>query len=202
MVVTSNLKPSAQCAKVAKMAQVVLGQISCAFHYRDWHVFIRLYKQYVRPHLEFSTQAWAPWLEQDKAILEKVHKRAVGMVSGLQERDYEGRLRELDLESLEERRHQADMLMTYKIIHGNGGLDLSTWFAVAGDSVRATRATADSLNVRPKLGQLEVRRNFISVRASVHWNVVPANIKRAHNAGCFKNEYKRHRAGLMQVAVH
>jgi hypothetical protein len=70
--VTSNLKPSAQCAKAAKTAQTVLGQLSRAFHYRDRHVFARLYKQYVRPHLEFSTSAWSPWTAQDIECLEKV----------------------------------------------------------------------------------------------------------------------------------
>ena len=63
VMVTNTLKPSAQCAKAARTAQAVLGQISRAFHYCDRHVFIRLYCQYVRPHLEFSTQAWSPWQE-------------------------------------------------------------------------------------------------------------------------------------------
>jgi hypothetical protein len=49
--VTTNLKPSAQCARAAKTAQTVLGQISRAFHYRDRLVFVKLYQQYVRPHL-------------------------------------------------------------------------------------------------------------------------------------------------------
>ena len=43
VMVTNTLKPSAQCAKAARTAQAVLGQISRAFHYRDCHVFIRLY---------------------------------------------------------------------------------------------------------------------------------------------------------------
>ncbi len=43
--ITENLKPTAQCAKAAKTAQMVLGQISKAFHYRDRHIFVRLYKQ-------------------------------------------------------------------------------------------------------------------------------------------------------------
>jgi hypothetical protein len=71
VMVADNLKPSAQCAKAARTAQSVLGQLTRAFHYRDRHIFIRLYKQYVRPHLEFSTQAWAPWTEADKSCLEK-----------------------------------------------------------------------------------------------------------------------------------
>ncbi len=92
VMITSNLKPSAQCAKAARTAQGVLGQITRAFHYRGRHVFMRLYKQYVRPHLEFSTQAWSPWTEADKSCLEKVQQRAVRQVSGLTSTTYEGKL--------------------------------------------------------------------------------------------------------------
>ena len=90
------------------------------------HVFIRLYVQYVRPHIEFAVPAWSPWLEADKEVLEKVQRRAVQMVSGLKAHTYEDRLKELGLTTLEERRHQADMAQTYKIVkerkrHGEQG---------------------------------------------------------------------------------
>jgi hypothetical protein len=42
VMVMDTLKPAAQCAKVAKTAQVVLGQITRAFHYRDRRTFVRL----------------------------------------------------------------------------------------------------------------------------------------------------------------
>jgi hypothetical protein len=79
------LKQSAQCKKAARTAQTVLSQISRAFHFRDRHVFLRLYVQYVqvRPHLEFASPAWSPWLEADKELLEKIQRRAVNMVWGL-----------------------------------------------------------------------------------------------------------------------
>ena len=54
-----------------------------AFHYRDGHVFLNLYKQYVRPHLEFSVAAWAPWTQEDCEILERVPKRAMKAVFSL-----------------------------------------------------------------------------------------------------------------------
>ncbi len=47
-----------------------------------------------------------------------VQKRAVGMISGLRGRTYEDRLKELGIVTLEERRHQMDMLQTYKILNG------------------------------------------------------------------------------------
>ena len=63
--VSCNLKPGQQCKKAAHTASVVLGQITRAFHYRDRRVFLNLNKQYVRPHLEFSVTAWAPWTHED-----------------------------------------------------------------------------------------------------------------------------------------
>ena len=197
---SKTLKPSAQCSKAARTAQAVLGQITRAFHYRDRHVYVRLYTQYVRPHLEFSTQAWAPWTEGDKLVLEKVQKKAVGMVTGLVGKEYEERLKELGLQSLEERRHQADMCMMHKIMHGIGGLNHETWFEKASDSARVTRVAADNLNVKVKNGRLDLRRNFFSVRASSQWNAVPSNIKTMMPVHLFKKAYKQHRRTSMLAA--
>jgi hypothetical protein len=69
--------------------------------------------QYVRPHLEFASPAWSPWSEADKTVLEKIQRRAVFMVSGLKGKTYEDKLVELGLPTLEERRHQTDMLQTF-----------------------------------------------------------------------------------------
>ena len=80
---SDTLKPAAQCQAAAKTANSVLAQLGRAFHYRDRHVFVKLYKTYVRPHLEFAAPAWSPWQEGDKSCLEEVQQRAVRMVSGL-----------------------------------------------------------------------------------------------------------------------
>jgi ribonuclease P/MRP protein subunit RPP40 len=114
--VTRTLKSAAQCGKAARTGQTVLGQLSRAFHYRDSHVFLKLYIQYVRPHLEFASPAWAPWMEGDKESMEKVQRRAISMISGLRFQQYEEKLRELGLCTLEERRHQLDMTQTFKIL--------------------------------------------------------------------------------------
>jgi hypothetical protein len=189
--VQHNLKPTAQCAKAAKTAQAVLGQICRAFHYRDRHVFVRLYKQYVRPHLEFATQVWSPWTAADKECLERVQRRAVRMVSGIAAKEYEGQLRELGMTTLEERRHQADMHMVHKIMHAESGLDPATWFERAETATHATRRAADLLNIKAKYGRLEVRRNFFTLRVISNWNNIPAELKSRRGAASFKAGYRR-----------
>jgi hypothetical protein len=64
-------------------------------------------------------------------------------------------LRELDLQTLSERRPQADMAMVHKILHGRGGLDYTTWFERAEN-----RSTADLYNLKVRHGRLDQRRNF------------------------------------------
>ena len=146
VMISRNLKPSSQCLKAARTAQTVLSQISRAFHYRDRHIFVKLYVQYVRPHLEFASPAWSPWLECDKEALEKIQRRAIGMVSGLTATSYEERLRELGLSTLEERRHQADMLQTFKILQQKDRVNSESWFRMAGEEGRLTRSTSDPMN--------------------------------------------------------
>ena len=88
------------------------------------------------------------------------------MVSSLGSNVYEERLKELGLQTLDERRHQADMCMMNKIMHGLGGINHGTWFEKACDGERLTRVATDNLNVKVKNGRLDIRKNFFSVRAS------------------------------------
>jgi hypothetical protein len=75
VIIHKSLKPALQCERAAATATGVLMQLAKCFHYRDRHIFLQLYKQYVRPHLEFSTPAWAPWLQSDIQVLEKYRYR-------------------------------------------------------------------------------------------------------------------------------
>ena len=61
VLITSDLKPTAQCEKAANSASSVLGQILSTFTYRDREVLPKVFRTYVRPHLEFAVPAWAPW---------------------------------------------------------------------------------------------------------------------------------------------
>ena len=49
VMITANLKPSVQCAKVAKKANMVLGQLARGVTYRDRVTFVRLNQVFVLP---------------------------------------------------------------------------------------------------------------------------------------------------------
>ena len=113
VITSSRLKPGAQCLKAAKTAQAVLGQIARAFHFRDRHAVRHL----CQTSFGIRDPSVVPLdTVADREVLEQVQKRAIRMVSDLSGREYEDRLAELGLTTLEERLHQADMAMVYKIL--------------------------------------------------------------------------------------
>ena len=192
--ISSSLKPSAQCTKAARTATVVLGQIARAFQYRDRHIFVRLYIQYVRPHLEFASQAWSPWLLKDIETLEKVQRRAIGMVSGLRGQTYEEKLQELGLQSLEERRLDADLILVYKSLTGLCNVDSTKWFEKSEAGNQRTRAASDDLHLRQPFARLDAQRYFFTVRVIESWNRLPYRLRSATSLTAFKNGLKKHRA--------
>ena len=189
---TRDLKPSVQCAEAYRISSTMLNQLSRAFHYRDRFVFLRLYKTYVRCHLEFSTPVWSPWLKGDIDLLEKVQEKAVNMISGLKAKTYTEKLKELNLLSLADRRTRFDVIQVFKIIKGIDKVPFNTWFDLQPG--RSTRGS-HNLNIQLKFRKTDVAKNFFSVRAAKNWNELPSIIKDSPNLSCFKKHLDKHMFG-------
>ena len=113
VMVHESLKPSTQVAKAAAKANQVLGQMARAVTLRDKVTWPRLYKTYVRPHLEYAVQSWNPWTQADIEVLEKVQARALRYMSGCEGSSYEERLKAANLTTLEARRERGDMIQVW-----------------------------------------------------------------------------------------
>ena len=180
-----------QCNIAAGRATTVLNQIRRNFHYRDKHTFVKLYKQYVRPHLEFAGPAWAPWLKGDIEVLEKVQEKAVKMVSGLRSKEYADRCAELGLETLEQRRQNQDMGLVYKLLNSEEESNLFT-LANRPGAVR-TRQTAGTKSLVAKFARTDQRKFSFSVRTVEKWNGLSETTKHAATQDGFKRSLKQTR---------
>lgn len=192
IIVNKDLKPSLQCREAARKANLVLTQILKAFHFRDRHTYLRLYKQYVRCHLEYCTQVWSPWLQSDIDILEKVQIRAIKQITGLKGQSYEEKLRELNLLSLLDRRKRFDLIETFKILQGKSAVEKDVFFKTMQPGDRVTRTTSFPLNLKYNRCNLDVRRNFFSNRVINDWNLLPNSIKSSVSVIQFKNRLDKY----------
>jgi len=61
---------------------------------------LRLYKSLIRPKLEYSVQAWRPYIRKDIDLLEKVQRRATKLMFSDKSVGYYERLRYLGLTTL------------------------------------------------------------------------------------------------------
>ena len=118
VLIDNELKFSKHIRSKVSQANRLIGLIKISFESIDEDMFKHLYNTLIRPLLEYCVQAWSPHLRKDIDLLENVQRRATKLVWRLKDMDYETRLRELDLTSLEDRRTRGDMIYTYRLING------------------------------------------------------------------------------------
>jgi len=193
VIIHKSGKPHQQCSKAAKKANQVLGQLCRNVISKDKITFTRLYKTYVRPHLEYAIQVWNPWNVGDVDLLEKVQRRATRQISGIGKLPYEERLKILGLTSLQERRKRGDMIELHKMINGITNVQLGQIFkSVNQDSQMCRTRGALNQNLFKQHTRLEVRKNFFTQRVINGWNELPVGVKNSATTLAFKINYDKY----------
>ena len=200
VIVSSSLKPGAQCETAAKMANRVLGLISRSFHYRTKDTIVPLYKSLVRPKLEFAAAAWNPWLEKDAECIEKVQKRMIRMLSNVKGSTYEEKLRDAGLTTLKDRRERGDLIETYKTLNGINNVDKFAWFELPEDehsrpntrsntTIRVDGEGEARVTLLREQARTELRNHSFRFRAARAWSELPDVIRNVKTTNAFKNAF-------------
>ena len=115
--IDSELTFSEHISSKVKKANTIVGLIRRSFTSLDCKSFTKIYTAFVRPHLEYAQSVWSPHLQKYVNMLENVQIRATKLVDGLENLDYEERLKRLNLPSLAFRRFRGDLIELYKHFH-------------------------------------------------------------------------------------
>ena len=126
VLVDSELKFHHHSCYVTNKVSQVIGIIKKSFTYFDIYTFPLLYKSLVHPLLEYANVIWGPSYVTDCNNVESVQRRTT--IDGFENYLTCYIILGLNILNLAYRRHQADMIMTYNILHYNLDVNPSNFF--------------------------------------------------------------------------
>jgi len=116
---------------VTNKANHILRLMTRSFACLHSNMLIHLYKSMVRPILEYANTIWGPYFLMDQRKVEPIQCRATKLITNLCESDYNTRLAELQLPSLNYGRQHGDVKYLYQTFNNLVDINVDKLFTLS-----------------------------------------------------------------------
>jgi len=187
VLITPDLKFHTHCAKISRDASATANMIFRTFATRQPDFLIKMFKVFCISKLEYASCVFNPTYLGDIDLIESVQRQFTRRLPGMGALSYLGRLIMLDLESLEHRRLQIDLIMVYKLILGLVDIPFADLFEFS-HTPHLGRSHSLKL-MKPRITNT-VREHSFAIRVINAWNSLSETTISSANLAQFKKNLK------------
>ena len=180
VLVDNELRFTKHIVAQVNKANKILGLIRRSYEYIDYTTMKQLFIALVRPHLEFAQTVWSPQYVQDQNLIERVLHRATKCVPGLNNLEYEDRLKKMKIPSMCYRRMRGDLIEVYKFMHHI--YKCKNLFEIHESTTRGHKYKS-----KKYFCATNIRKHFFSNRVVNLWNSLDSATVEAPTLNSFKN---------------
>ena len=185
VIFTSDLSWSEHIQSTSSKAKKLLSVLYRQFYrHSSSSILATLYKSIVRPHLEYASPVWNPYLERDIKLLESVQKMALKICTKHWNSSYEDNLAKVSLTSLAQRRDHLSLCYFYKLV--NNIFCFPEAPLIPYTHTKFTRAGSKKLYVQPFAKTNYFKYSFFP-RTINNWNNLPVTLQMSHSFYTFKH---------------
>ena len=185
ILITSNLTWSQHISNLHLKARRLISMLYRKFYKNACSsTLLQLYISFIRPHLEYCSAVWDPYLAKDVELLEKTQKFGLKVCLKNWSSDYSCLLSTANIPTLAVRRSQARLSHMYKIMH-----ELTDFpdVPIERRSFHYNSRSNNSMAIRPFQCRSTQFLNSYFPRTTSQWNSLPMNVVSKNSAISFKH---------------
>ena len=185
ILINSDLSWSPHVAKLCSKVRKLVGLLYRQFYkHADSTTLLTLYKSFIRPHLEYGSIVWDPYLARDVDALEKVQRFALRVCLKNWSSDHNQLYIQSQIPALSDRRKQCRLSHLFKIVN-----DL-TVFPEAPLQYRIINYNnrfSHALQLQNMAARTSQFQNSFFPRTITQWNTLPCSTASSSSVYVFKS---------------
>ena len=186
--IDNKLRWDTHFKKLTSKANKVLGFLRRNLWFCTKAIKESAYKTLVRPILEYASSSWDPYRKGDILLIESIQRKAARfcMNDYKQLSSVSQMIKELEWDSLENRRRIARLQLLYKIINGEVGIKADTYIQTNNRGGRTTRG--NSKRIQRVLIKKDVHKYSFFNRTAAEWNLLKEETVMSTSSTVFKQK--------------